>query len=84
MSMITGKCIRCGKVARLAEVEVWEGETFLNVFQTPTCRPCLDVDMAGAVRRREQFQELIATGVGREKANQILCRGPVDGKEGAS
>lgn len=63
-------CPQCGHPARWREVH--DVETGHVVASGPLCNPCFDAAVVEAAEFRRQFDDLIALGVNRALANEVL------------
>jgi hypothetical protein len=64
---MSAPCLRCGD-----ETENVVTLTGLLEGKHYACGPCFDVAFASLEENRRQFEELIAAGVPRDKANEIM------------
>ena len=66
-----GPCEDCkGNDKRTVTFDFGDGETATHVV----CAPCFDIAEARIVAHRQQFEFLLANGVSRAKANEIMIR----------
>lgn len=66
--MISSPCLKCGAPAGLVEVQFADGSLGHHL----ACQKCFDEARADLEEKRRQFDELIAAGVSRSDANDIM------------
>lgn len=71
---MTAPCLKCG--AATENLQEFAGQIAAEIFMCPSC---FDTDMADFDEDRRRFEELIAAGVPRDRANAIM----IDRIEGA-